>query len=512
MKKTIYKIVIVFIFCAFTIKAQNIYTYAGGGTSFNNGILATNAQLVNPSGVAVDDSLNVYFIDQGSYQIKKINYNGIINSIAGNGIKGSSGDGGSAILASIDPGFGIAVDDSGNVYFSEAWNYKIRKINTLGIISTYAGNGSKGFSGDGGSAITAQIDYIPSIAIDTNGNLYLADASRIRKINKTGTINTLISTGVIIQGIDVNDSGYVYYCYNTISSGFIKKVNSSGVVVQSFTMPVFSSYGGHGISFHSCYNGIRCIALENFSTIYSAYNSPWPWCNNGSWASEFILRTIPSGSTTLKAGTGSPGFAGDGGPAVSAMLNQSSGMAVDKLGNLFVSDLANNRIRLICSTGGMSITASKNPICQGDSAVLSITSAPNTPTWSTGSNSMSIIVKPNIYTTYTVGAGINASNPKCPYEGAISITVTCTDVKELDINNSRIQISPNPTSGEFTITNTKLKEGSVAEIYNSLGQTVMVKPLTEENTKIDLSKESTGMYFVRVNSESGWFTRKVVKE
>lgn len=187
------------------VNSQSIInTFAGNGTSGFSGDngQATNAQLSYPGGVASDLNNNIYILDNGGTRIRKIAPNGIITTIAGTGVAGFSGDNGLATAAQINggaPGWAsiIKCDGAGNIYFIDVHTgNRVRKINvSTGIITTVAGNGTTGFTGDGGLATNAQITAT-DFDVDNNGNIYISGGSRIRKINNAGIINTIAGTGV----------------------------------------------------------------------------------------------------------------------------------------------------------------------------------------------------------------------------------------------------------------------------------------------------------------------------
>jgi sugar lactone lactonase YvrE len=137
--------------------------------------------------VTVDTAGNIYIADVGNRRIRKVNAEGIISTVAGNGTKGFAGDGGPATSAQIDPfgaHQGLAVDSVGNLYFADIANHRIRKVDTAGIISTVAGNGTAGFSGDGGPAFARPLNNPTGLALDSAGNLYIGDTTnlRVRKV------------------------------------------------------------------------------------------------------------------------------------------------------------------------------------------------------------------------------------------------------------------------------------------------------------------------------------------
>src|SRR6185503_8089320 len=164
-----------------------ITTIAGTGTqgSSGDGGPATQAQLAAPIAIASDSAGNLYFADQPNHKIRKISVAGIITTVAGNGTQGFSGDGGPATSAALDGPFGVAVDRAGIVYLTDSRNERIRRVGTDGVITTIAGNGNPGFSGDGGPPTAARLQGPHGVAVDAAGNVYIADTAndRIRKVS-----------------------------------------------------------------------------------------------------------------------------------------------------------------------------------------------------------------------------------------------------------------------------------------------------------------------------------------
>jgi uncharacterized repeat protein (TIGR01451 family) len=247
--------------------------------------------------IAVDGADNIYVADGGNHAIRKINSaTGIITTIAGNGTCGYSGDGGPSTAARVCTPYGIICDATGSIYFAEAGNAVIRKINTAGIISTVAGTGVWGFSGDGGPATSAQLNSPYGVTLDNLGNMYIADANnyRIRKVNTSGIISTIAGTGV---------SGY-------------------------------SGDGGPAIG--ATMNMPYSMAVDRFGNV--VFTDIW---NN-------VVRKInPIGTISTVAGNGIAGFSGDGGPATNAELNYAQGIYIDGTNNLFIADGSNNEVRKV---------------------------------------------------------------------------------------------------------------------------------------------------------------------
>ena len=207
-----------------------ITTIAGTGPGyFGDGGMAIDAKLDSPEGIAVDGSGNIYIADKYNHRIRKIDaLSGIISTVAGTGIEGYSGDGDMAIAAQLNYPSGVAVDISGNIYIADFNNNRIRKVSANGVISTLAGNGFIGSYGDGGMATSAALNHPSGVAVDGNGNIYIADNgnSRVRKIDTSGRISTIAdssSNGLSIpNGVAVDLEGNVYIA--DTNSNYIKKV------------------------------------------------------------------------------------------------------------------------------------------------------------------------------------------------------------------------------------------------------------------------------------------------
>ncbi len=174
-----------------TVAGTGVAGYSGDGGQ------ATSAQLSGPVGVAVDGQGNLYIADRDNARIRKVSA-GIISTVAGTGVAGYSGDGGQATSAQLNNPYGIAVDAQGNLYIADLGNNRVRKVTTAGVISTVAGTGVAGYSGDGGQATSAQLKTPIAVAVDAQGSLYIADYGnyRVRKVTTAGVISTVAGTGV----------------------------------------------------------------------------------------------------------------------------------------------------------------------------------------------------------------------------------------------------------------------------------------------------------------------------
>ena len=169
----------------------------GFGGSSGDGGPATSARLFHPTGVALDGTGNLFIADLGNHRIRKVDTSGIITTVAGDGFGGFSGDGGPATIASLNLPHGVALDGAGNLFIADQFNHRIRKVDTSGIITTVAGNGSATFPGDGGPATSARLFHPTGVALDGAGNLFIADSSnhRVRKVDTSGIITTVAGNG-----------------------------------------------------------------------------------------------------------------------------------------------------------------------------------------------------------------------------------------------------------------------------------------------------------------------------
>jgi len=285
-----------------TVGGTGVVGYTGDGGP-------ANAAEMSPAAVALDAAGNLYFSDQAHSCVRKINTAGIISTVAGNGSIGYSGDGGPATAAEFNGLIGIAVDAAGNLYIADGFNNRVRKVNTAGVITTVAGNGMAGYYGDTGPAVSAGINFPSDVAVDATGNLYICDYGNfcIRMVNTSGIITTVAGNGMMGYSGDGGPATDAELAPNNIN------VDGTG-----------NLYIGDG--------GNSCSRKVNVAG---------------------IITTIAGGSTA--------GFSGDGGPATAAELNGPGTIIKDAAGNLYIPDATNNRIRKI-NTAGIITTYAGNGI------------------------------------------------------------------------------------------------------------------------------------------------------
>jgi hypothetical protein len=293
--------------------SPTISTFAGTGTvAGRSGDFgpAVDAELNFPQAMAVDSHGNVFIADAGNDLVREVTPVGVITTFAGNGIKGFSGDHGQALQAELNDPVGVAVDANGDVYISDAGNDVVRMVAPGGIITTFAGIASSpGYSGDGKAATSARLGSPGGLAVDGAGNVYIADplSNVVRKVNKSGIISTFAGTGA-------------------------------------------PGYTGNGkLATQARLNQPTDVAVDPNGNVFIADS------NN-----DVIREVIASGIVRTVAGNGDPGFSGDGGRATRALLDMPVGVAVDANDNIWISDNANDDVRMVTGSTGIIRTLAGN--------------------------------------------------------------------------------------------------------------------------------------------------------
>ena len=362
-----------------------ISTFAGGGPP-PTPVGALDASIGYPTAVATDRDGNVYFVSTLNC-VFKVDPNGTLSRVAGNSRQGYVGDGGPAISAQLfvadndseEPAFGfpggLAVDRSGNLYITDAGNQRVRKVSTAVIITTVAGNGSIGYSGDGGPAAEAQLSYPTRLAVDSAGNLYIAAGLRVRKVSPAGTISTVAETDG--PGLAVDDDGNVYIA----GRAGVRKVSPDGAITtiaggpgtnDPFINSTAVALDDAGNVYVAEYSRVRKLAADGMVSIVAGGGRDYPGDGGPATSSQIevqglavgisgnlyiagsdrVRKVSQDGVITTVAGDGGPfQYAGDGGPAVQARLGGPNGLAFDAAGNLFIADLGNGRVRRVSPEG-----------------------------------------------------------------------------------------------------------------------------------------------------------------
>lgn len=546
---------ILLLLCTSAINAQNIYTCFGNGTvgSSGDGGAASAAQLSTPASIAADADGNIYVADAGTggYRVRKIDLRGNIYTHAGTGISGYSGDGGPATNAQFNSPASLAFDNLGNLYIADASDHRIRKINTTGIITTIAGTGVLGFSGDTGPATNAQLNAPIVVYWDRRtSNLLVCDAlnNLVRKIDHTGIITTIAGTSAsgysgdggpataatlnYPAGLTTDTIGNIYIAefFNHI----IRKIDTNGII---------STFAGTGSAGFSGDGGAPSLALVNKPCYISVDSS-----NNlyfSDQGNSRIRKITASGIITTIAGSGVRGYGGDTGPATSAMLNSAAGIYIANncSNNILIADQTNHRVRVITNNYNAPVFSAGHSqsldVCR-DSAtainsLLNVTEpdANQELTWSVLQAPANGAVSA-YYSALSTGGTMTPTGltytPTTGYVGTDSFKIQLYDCTYMHDSTTvyvtiapcalstfnrlstinALTIVPNPSNGSFTLTlpNTG-NETNTVTISNTTGEKVYEFSTTDNTVSLKLNLPN-GLYFITARSASHIENAKIV--
>ena len=378
-----------------TAVGDGILGFAGDGGA------PDKVEMNGPTSVALDGSGNIYFVDSLNYRIRKL-AGGTVTTVAGNGLLSRSGDGGPAINAQLNAPAGVAVDSAGNLYIADTLNNMVRRVSPDGTITAFAGTGTAGSSGDGSAATSAQLNAPQGLAVDTAGTLYIADTgnNRVRKVSG-GTISTVASDLSLPMGVAVDTAGNVYVA--SFGSNRVSKVTNGAVSTLAGTG--VAGYGGDGgAAANAMLKNPRAVAVDAAGNVYigdtgnnrvrvvsggtirtyagnglggydrdgvaatsTQVGNPVGLAVDGSGnlyitdGSSRVRKVLTNGLITTIAGNGALGYTGDGGPALNAMMNGPSAVAVASNGNVYVAFTNNDAVRLLQpAAAGIAISAIVN--------------------------------------------------------------------------------------------------------------------------------------------------------
>jgi sugar lactone lactonase YvrE len=430
------------------ILAQGIITtIAGNGITqyIGDGAPATHFSLGGPAGICLDKKGNIYIANLYTARISKLAHDTLSTIVDTTGESGYSGNGGKADTAMITNPNSICMDTSGNLYITDLFYHVIRKVTVSGFITTICGVGSSGFSGDGGPGLMANIDRPHGLCTDRAGNLYIADYGnhRIRKLNlRTGIITTVAGTGV---------------------NGFSGENGLATSMNLSFPNSVCADAGGN--VYFSEYGNNRVRRID---------------------AATGQLNTI--------AGNGSQAFAGDGDLAINASLNQPNSVFMDNKGYLYISDNGNYVIRVITPLGLiMTVAGNGEYDYSGDGGLAHNASFKGL---------TSICVDSTGY-IYIADGDVSVVRKVSP--------ISFAHVGVPQVSGSALTIYPNPSSeGKFTICLATEQTGAGIMVFNNIGRCIYNNVFSGKQTEINLAGKAPGSYYIQVSSLKGIATSKVV--
>ncbi len=516
------------VFAPFFLNAQIISTIAGGGVG-GDGSPATSASIFCPEQLTIDVYGNIYFTQALSHKIRKVNVLGIITTIAGTGIAGFSGDGAAATSAELFQPSGITTDTVGNIYFCDQGNSRIRKVDvSTGIITTIAGVASSGYNGDHIPATTAMLNNPYGVFFKEPGELYVSDNAnhRVRKIDVYGNITTIAGNGMVGGGgvggpATAAQCSPTNVCFDSSGNIFIsdeatyrvRKINTLGVITTVAGDSMSYIYTGDGVPATNAPIAPVYIAVDKYGVLYipDSYNDRVRMVDTFG-----IIHTI--------AGNGSPGYAGDGGPATAAQVENPSSIAFDICGNMYITQIDNPRIRkvtfapilthpTISLSGtvsvpvGSSVTVNATVASAGSSYIIH---------WMNHgieftSTSIPLVTYIKLAGTDTITARVVSTATYGCYDSTTSsghiVEEVTTGVNYFSKRQNIIVIYPNPATTEITITAPDMINTLI--ITNLVGQTIFNQKTNTQQVEVDVSGFPAGVYFVKINGSE---VRRFVKE
>lgn len=416
-----------------------------------------------------------------------------ISAVAGNGTTGTTGDGGQATAAQLVSPSGLAADAAGNIYISDL--NTVRKVSPSGIITTIAGTGVSGYSGDGGPATAAQFYRGMKMVVDATGNLLMADMmnNRVRKISPSGIITTVAGNGSgtpFVPGLQATATsfGNIFSVrLNAAGEMLVSDVGNHRVVKVS-TSGIVSVVAGTGVAGNDGEGGPATAAKLNFPVGFEVDATGNMYVSQDE--TDNIRMINAAGIITTVVGTGVAGFSGDGGPATAAQISNPNGIHIDASGNIYIADQQNFRIRKVMGGIINTIAGSTNGY-SGDGGPATAAKM----RWP-----MDIIATPS--------GDFLIADPEFHVVRRLSTTPPASVAV---YKAPSISMYPNPAQNTINIS-TPIKEDYNITIHNTLGQTVLIQTLQPGTLTLNISTLPTGIYTVKATFKDHAYVTTFVKE
>ncbi len=353
----------------------NVFAGTSTGGATGDGGPAASAEIQNPEDITFDASGNAYIADDGNCEVRKVSASGTITRFAGTGTCGYTGDNGPAVNAELSDADGVAVDASGNVYIGDSTNNVVRKVSPAGVISTFAGTGTQGYTGDNGPATSAELNYPWGVRVDRSGDVFISDADNnvVRKVDPAGVITTIAGNGTsgysgdhgpatsaeldFPTGMWIDPSGNLLIADE--ENAVIRELNPAGIITTIAGTGTSGSTGDNGPATSAELDAPYGVAEDIGGNVFIADFSAQ------------VVREVHGGTGIITTYSGTSGSAGsgnngNGGPASAALLGGPSQVWLDLSGNLYINEYDSNQIRKVTQTSptglGYFLTASDGGI------------------------------------------------------------------------------------------------------------------------------------------------------
>ena len=516
MKKNLYTIAAAALtMLTFSAHAQIISRVAGTGTNgyTGDGVSATTSGLNNPGKAVVDATGNVYIADKANHLIRKVNTAGIISTIAGTvGSMGFSGDGAAATAAILYSPLSVALDASGsNLYIADFGNNRIRKVNlSSGIISTVAGS-SVGFGGDGGAATAANLTQPTDVAVDATGNIYICDYGNhhIRKVNTSGIISSIAGTSGGFSGDGGAATAAKIYAPNGVcvdASGNVYIADLGNQRIRKVDAAgIITTYAGSTAGFSGDGGAATAAQLNDPSFVTTDLAGNVFISDMGN---NRVRRASTDGLIYTVAGTGAAGFSGDGGPATDAPLSSPTGLAFDANNNLYITSQPVGIVRKV-SVATIPITGAST-VCIADTTTISgivpcglwTSSNPAVATVGSSSGIVTGVSAGTVTISYNMGLGSGSTSITANNCGVLSVPTTLL---------TEMNIYPNPSNGNFTVELPSTTKEAAISVYDMLGREVANNIITNATqANLNVSNIASGTYSVKVIAGDKTYRSKLV--